>query len=434
MPNFRGLVDSGLWGPLRSSHPPITVPAWTCMLSSKNPGKLGFYGFRNRKPGDVESRWIATSSAVKEPRVWDILSTHGKRVCMLNVPQTYPVKPVNGVMVSSFLTPANESQYTYPDSLKPEIERIADGYIIDCEDFRTDDKQWLLDQIYEMTDKRFRVAKWLLERERWDFFMLVEMGPDRIHHGFWKFIDPQHRKYERGNPFENCIRDYYAHLDKQLGDLIEVFGEGAVIVVSDHGAKCMKGSLNINDWFIREGYLRLKQPVSEVTRFDASLVDWPNTTAWGWGGYYARVFMNVKGREPQGLVEPSQYESVRNELAQKIASIPDDGGSKLATVCHRPQDIFTGPYVNEAPDLLVYLDDLSWRAGQDIGHDSIYSFDTEIGPDDAVHDHYGIVTVRQPGQNKSERLEGAQLMDIAPTILKSMGIDPPADMEGQSLI
>ncbi len=248
MPNFRRIVDGGLWGPLRSSHPPITVPAWTCMLSSKNPGRLGFFGFRNRKPGDVQGRWIATSAAVKQPRVWDILSRHGKRVCLLNVPQTYPVSPVNGIMISSFLTPSTDSPYTYPPDLKPEVERVADGYMIDCENFRTEDKKWLLDQIYEMTDKRFRVAKWLLQRERWDFFMLVEMGTDRIQHGFWKFIDPRHRRYEPGNPFENCIKDYYAHLDAQLGELMEAFGEGTVIVVSDHGAKCMKGSLNINDW------------------------------------------------------------------------------------------------------------------------------------------------------------------------------------------
>ncbi len=434
MPNFRRIVDGGLWGPLRSSHPPITVPAWTCMLSSKNPGRLGFFGFRNRKPGDVQGRWIATSAAVKQPRVWDILSRHGKRVCLLNVPQTYPVSPVNGIMISSFLTPSTDSPYTYPPDLKSEVERVADGYMIDCENFRTEDKKWLLDQIYEMTDKRFRVAKWLLQRERWDFFMLVEMGTDRIQHGFWKFIDPRHRRYEPGNPFENCIKDYYAHLDAQLGELMEAFGEGTVIVVSDHGAKCMKGSLNINDWLVREGYLRLRQPVTEVTRFDPSLVDWPNTTAWAWGGYYARVFLNVRGREPQGLVEPSEYESVRDELARKIAAIPDDEGRRMETVCHRPQDIYTGPYVNEAPDLLVYLDNLSWRAGQDIGHDSIYSFDTEIGPDDAVHDEYGIVAMRVAGGEGGGKVEGAQLMDIAPTVLKAMGIEPPPDMEGRSLI
>lgn len=434
MPNFRRLTEQGLWGPLRSSDPPITVPAWASMTSSKNPGKLGFYGFRNRRPGDVNSRWIATAVSVHEPRVWDILSAAGKRVCVHNVPQTYPVHEVNGYMIADFLTPSNESRYTYPDSLKAEVERIADGYIIDCENFRTDDKTALLEQIYQMTDKRFRVAKQLLGRERWDFFMMVEMGSDRIQHGFWKYTDPNHRKYEPGNPFETSIKDYYAHLDAQLGELIQAFGEGSVIVVSDHGAKCMKGSLNLNDWLIREGYLRLKHPVTEVTRFDNALIDWEHTSAWAWGGYYARVFMNVKGREAQGVVELSQYESFRGELARKIAAIPNEMGEKMATRCHRPQDIYSGPYVDQAPDLMVYFDDLSWRATQDIGHDTLYCFDTEIGPDDAVHDYSGIMAVRPAGRSKAARVGNAQLMDIAPTILKLMGVEIPADFEGKPLV
>jgi len=435
MPNLRSLVGRGLSGPMRSSDPPITVPAWTCMLSSKNPGQLGFYGFRNRKPGEYDGMWIANSAAVKAQRLWDILSSRGKRCAVFNVPQTYPVKPVNGILISSFLTPSTESEYTYPAQLKADIDRAAGGYMIDCENFRTDDKAGLLEQIYHITDKRFAVAKYLWEREAWDFFMMVYMGSDRIHHGFWKFHDPQHRKFPPGNPFENAIRDYYKHLDEQLGEIIDMAGEdAAIMIVSDHGAKRMEGSFNINDWLIEEGLLTLNVPLDGPPKFSADLVDWPRTIAWAWGGYYSRVFVNVQGREPQGTVAPGEYESVRDDLIKRLTWIRDEQGRVMDTQALRPQDLFSGPYVQEAPDLFVYLDDLYWRAGQGLGNDDLHSFDTEIGPDDAVHDYDGIFVLALPGEQRGERLPGLQLMDVAPTALKLLGVEIPPDFEGHSVI
>jgi predicted AlkP superfamily phosphohydrolase/phosphomutase len=433
LPNLRRLMSQGCYGPLRSTDPPITVPAWTSMMSSRNPGQLGFYGFRNRRVGEYEGKWIATSQAVKVPRAWEILSDAAKRCCVLNVPQTYPVKPLNGAMISCFLTPSNESEYTFPPELKAEVERVADGYIIDCEGFRTEDKRGLLEQIHAMTEKRFRVAKWLLsERGPWDFFMMVEMGPDRLHHGFWSYTDPQHRKYEPGNEFESCVLDYYKILDAQLGELVELAGPGTlVLVVSDHGTKRMEGSLNVNDWLRREGLLVLKEEPEAVTGFHEKNVDWSRTVAWAWGGYYSRIFLNVAGREPQGVVAPGEYESVRDDLARRLEAIPDDRGRKMATRALRPQELFTGPYVADAPDLFVYFDDLYWRAGQDVGHDGLHSFDTEIGPDDSVHDYQGIFVMSRPGQQRGQRLEGLDLRDVAPTVLEALGVPVPGEMEGK---
>ncbi len=435
LPNLRRLVNQGVAGRLRSSDPPITVPAWTCMVSSKNPGQLGFYGFRNRRIGEYDGQWIATSAAVRANRLWDILSAARKRCAVFNVPQTYPVKPVNGVLISSFLTPSTDSEYTYPPELKLEIDRIADGYIIDCHNFRTDDKQRLLEQIYQITNKRFTVAKYLMEREPWDFFMMVYMGPDRIQHGFWKYCDPQHRKFQRDNLFQGAILDYYEHLDDQLGELADIAGDDAVIiVVSDHGAKRMEGSFNVNDWLIQEGLLTLKQPIDGPVKFSADLVDWCQTVAWAWGGYYSRVFMNVQGREPHGIVAMEDYERVRDELIRRLTQIKDDQGRIMHTRALRPQELFSGPYVDEASDLLVYFDDLYWRAGQNIGNDTVYDFDTEVGPDDAVHDYDGVFVMARPGEQKGQRIAGLHLMDVAPTVLKLMGVEVPSDFEGHSLI
>jgi len=128
MPNVAKLVSNSTYGPLRRSEPPITVPAWTSMFGSRNPGALGFYGFRNRKVGTYDGKWIATSAAVQVPRVWDLLSDAGKRCCVFNVPQTFPVRPVNGIMISSFLTPSMDSEYTYPAEVAEELDSVAGGY------------------------------------------------------------------------------------------------------------------------------------------------------------------------------------------------------------------------------------------------------------------------------------------------------------------
>ena len=208
LPNIKRLMERGVFGKLRSIVPPITCPAWMCMMTGKDPGQLGIYGFRNRGDYSYNNLRFPTSKSVKEDTVWDILSRNGKKVILLGIPLTYPPKPVNGLVISSFLTPSTDSEYTYPGDLKGEIEALVGDYIIDVENFRTQDKENLLVQIYDMTHKRFRVAKYLLEEKEWDFFAMVEMGVDRIHHGFWKFIDPEHRKYQIGNPFENSIKDY----------------------------------------------------------------------------------------------------------------------------------------------------------------------------------------------------------------------------------
>lgn len=432
MPTVSRLMSESTWGRMRSTDPPITVPAWTCMFASVNPGKLGFFGFRNLRKGTYDGKWIATAEAVKVDRVWDIASRYGKRCCVLGVPQTYPPAPLNGCMVSSFLTPSTQSQYTYPPELKAEVEHVTDGYMLDVDNFRTDDKDRLLADVYRMTDKHFALARHMLQREDWDLFIYVEMGPDRIQHGFWKFIDPQHRKFDPDNPYRTCLRDYYAHLDAQLAELLSLAGDDtALVLLSDHGAKRMDGNFHVNDWLISEGLLVLKERPDGVVGIDPDIVDWPRTVAWAWGGYYSRVFMNVRGREPHGCVDPDRYESVRDDLIARLEATQDDTGRQMRTRALRPQDLYTGPYVNDAPDLLVYFDDLYWRAGQDLGHDTLHSFETEIGPDDAVHDYHGITLIYRPDNPRQGGFDEVQAVDIAPTILDLLGIQPPAAMEGR---
>jgi predicted AlkP superfamily phosphohydrolase/phosphomutase len=441
LPNLKRLMDGGAYGELQSCIPAITVPAWACMTSSKDPGTLGFYGFRNRSDYSYDNRYIATSRAIQEKQVWDILGEAGKQCIIVGVPQTYPVKPINGYLVSSFLTPTTTNpniQWTHPLSLRAEIEKLLapEVYDVDVPQFRTDDKEFLLQQIYDMTRKRFVLLRHLLETKPWDFFMFVEMGVDRIHHGLWAHHDTTHPKHVPASPYRHAIRDYYHYLDEEIGTLLERLPqETHVLVVSDHGVKKMEGGICINEWLRREGYLTLwdEPPTHFLSSFEKVEVDWSRTRAWGDGGYYGRIFLNVAGREPQGIIPPEEYEACRDELAEAIRRIPAPDGSPLNTRVFKPEAIYR-QVRNAAPDLIVYFDDLGWRSVGSFGFDGIYTFENDTGPDDANHAQDGVLIYTPPEKNLGgRRLPKHNLIDFAPTVLDLFGLPVPADWQGKKL-
>jgi predicted AlkP superfamily phosphohydrolase/phosphomutase len=434
LPTLSGLMEQGVHGRLTSVIPPITVPAWSCMMASRTPGDLGVYGFRNRSDHTYDGLFIANGTAIREPRLWDLMTRRGKRSIVLGVPGTFPPRPLNGCVVSCFLTPSTSVQYTYPPMLRREIEQVVGEYLFDCPEFRTENKDYLLRQVYEMTDRRFALADHLLSTKPWDFFAMVEMGTDRMHHGFWKYMDPQHRKYESGNEYEDAILDYHRHVDGLVGKLLaHADDDTAVLVVSDHGAKRLDGGIRVNEWLRREGYLSTLTQPNGTTSLDELGVDWSKTVAWGEGGYYSRIFMNVRGREPDGIVAPEDYERVRSELAERLAAIPDDEGRPMGTTVFRPEEVY--PDVNGvAPDLIVHFGDLLWRAVGTVGGDEgIHTFENDTGPDDANHAQDGLLIMAGPGIEPGER-EGMHLLDVAPTVLELLGMDVPRSMRGRSLL
>jgi predicted AlkP superfamily phosphohydrolase/phosphomutase len=435
LPNLKSICRSGLHGTLRSCDPPITVPAWSVMMSSKSPGRLGVYGFRNRADYSYDRYSIANSLAIKEDRLWDILSQSGKRSIVIGVPGTYPPRPLNGLMVTDFLTPDTTCDYTYPPALKQEIEKVVGEYILDVRDFRSGNKEKILADIYEMTRKRFQLARHLLTREDWDYFMMVEMGVDRIHHALWDNMDSSHRFYEPGNRFENAIRDYYREVDREIGELIAFADDGtAVLVVSDHGAKRMDGGICVNEWLIANGYLTLAEKPTRATPLSKVKVDWSRTRAWGDGGYYARVFLNVAGREPNGTILPQDYERVRDELSAGLKEIRDENGRPIGTQVFRPEELYK-EVRGVAPDLIVYFGALFWRSVGTVGGGKIHTFENDTGPDGANHAENGIFLFRPangtiPG---GRSVEGLSIVDVAPTILSLFGLPIPVDMEGKAL-
>jgi len=390
LPAINALLKNSVWGRMESTLPPITCPAWASMVTGKDPGLLGIYGFRNRADYSYQKLQITTSQDVKEKAIWDIIAEDGKRSIVLAVPPSYPPKEINGIMVGCFLTPDGASEYAYPKALKSEIKNNFGEYIIDVRDFRTGDKTKLLRDIYDLSDNRFGLAEYLMKNKPWDFFMFVDMGPDRFHHGFWKYCDPSHNKFEKGNPYVNAMRDYYKFLDAKIGAIIKnLDSDTTLYIVSDHGAKKLDGCLCINEWLIKKGYLVLKEYPKKITNFSASIVDWPKTKAWGEGGYYGRIFFNIKGREPNGVIEKKDREKFTKKLAAELKSIKYKNSTAKKTIVLRPVDIY-----REArgfpPDLFVFFGDLYWRSAASIGFNDIYAFENDTGPDDANHDYHGV--------------------------------------------
>lgn len=437
LPNLARLMNHGVWGRLESCIPPITVPAWSSMMASKDPGVLGCYGFRNRVDYSYGRYKLANATDIQADRVWDLLSRAGKKVITIGVPQTYPPSEVNGIQVGCFLSPSTTNPhrpYTYPSGLMQEIEQVVGNYLVDVPEFRTADKSYLLDQIYLMTERRLAlVRKWLVEKE-WDFFMFVEMGTDRIHHGFWSYYDQTHPRHEAHPLYRDAIHDYYCYLDTAIGQILALLDDDTTVcVVSDHGAKSMLGGICINEWLMREGYLVLKALPEKLTPIDQCEIDWKRTRAWSDGGYYARIFLNVLGREPQGQVPPSEVDALCVELQQKLENLTDPAGVPLGTRIFRPGEVYRACN-GVPPDLIAYLGDLSWRSVGSLGYNSIYTFENDTGPDECNHASHGIVIKHDPDQVESEggrEVSGLQLMDIAPMLLQQFSLPVPSDMQGR---
>ena len=474
-------------------------------MTGCDPGQLGVYGFRNRADYSYNNLSLATSRSVKEPRIWDLLNnsipdsetsdsgtlkseTLDCYSIALGVPGTYPPTAIRGDMISGFLAPDTICNFTHPPELADEIRSVVGEYQIDVQNFRTDDKDRLLEEVISMTKKRFTLFRHLLQTRPWNFAIMVEMGIDRIHHGFWRYFDPQHRQYELGNPYENVIRDYYRLIDSEIAETLKIIrGEQnqheqiqhehneynrqntTVMIVSDHGARALEGGFAFNEWLIREGYLVLKegarlsmsdssdiqvdssvesipkrspQKIPQRIPLEPSMIDWTQTRAWGEGGYYGRLFLNIRDREQQGAVPQDEAESLLTELKTRLTTLPDDLGQPMGNVVYRPADTYKEEVNGIPPDLMVYFGNLAWRSIGTIEviapfTPSLYTPENDIGPDDANHDWDGIliaagdsIKVDEDTNPQGRYIDNANILDVAPTVLRILEQPVPSSMQG----
>lgn len=423
MPFVNELATRGVHGPLRSTDPPVTIPAWVSMFTGRDPGELGLYGFRNRISRAGPGLAVGETRRPRTERVWDRLSRAGRTCFLLGVPGTYPPWPIRGRMVAGFLAPGATDDFTWPRGLAEQVHRLAGpgGYTLDAEGYRTDDKDRLLAEIHAVTRRRFRVARAWAAEPTWDLMVAVEMGPDRMHHGFWRDFDPGHRLHVPDGPYAAAIPDYYAYVDDHVRRLVEAAGPGvAVMIVSDHGARAMQGAFAINRWLIEQGDLVLDRQPGKAGALDPARIDWTRTRAWADGGYHARVWINLAGREPSGCVPGDGLEAYRADLAARLEATRDESGRPLGTRVvwpHRTYARLTGI----PPDLLVYFGDLAWRASAQVGPGPIHLRENDTGPDDANHARDGIFVFADPATGRDRLPVARKIVDIASLVIDWFG-------------
>ncbi len=480
MPTLAGLRAEGVSGRLRSIVPPVTAPAWCTFMTGKNPGKHGVFEFFLRAPGSFDE--VPVNSHMREGRtIWDLLGDADKRVLVAGIPVTYPPTPVNGNLVADFLTPRGDRRFTYPRELLDEIERATGPYeLYHVEVYRKGGAHLVLDELERVLDANRRSYSWLLRNKEWDFAMLHVWGTDRYGHELWHVLDPRHPMHD---PAETAIHGprcaaYWKGVDAAVKEWIDAAPDAAVLVLSDHGFGPIHRFLVFNVWLRETGFLRLKSGwgtfarrslfelgvtpalgyrlsmhlglarmrlaagvgtrgklFRRINRAFLSLndVDWSRTRAYSKGNY-GQMFLNLRGREPQGIVAPGREENhVLDDLEAALRELkdPQTGGPLLGEI-HRKEELYSGPHLDRAPDLTFLPADMRNKALGTVDFTSNRFVEWAYG-NSGDHRMDGVIFFRGDGVRAGAELAGGRLLDVAPTILHYLGEGVPSDFDGRVL-
>jgi predicted AlkP superfamily phosphohydrolase/phosphomutase len=484
LPILGRLMAQGATGVLRSTFPPLSPAAWSSFATGMYPGKHGVLDHSYRQSGTYK-RVLTNARCRGGKTMWQLIGEGGGRVGVINVPETYPPEPVNGFLITGITTPSDDADWCYPSSLATELEKAVGGYRV----YGSRSKESLdrsLAGMHETIPMRMRAAAYLWERYAPQFMILVFMETDWAQHKTWKYMDPSHPQYDPAGArkYGTAVLDVYRRVDEHLPLLLgQVDDETAVIVMSDHGAGPIDKWLYLNSWLLQEGFLRLKpNPPSRLRHLlfrlgwtpttayklasklqlglvdraadrakrKASVmqahplmrlflsfadVDWGQTRAYTLGGNLTGVWVNLRGREPEGCVSPgAEYEQVREELMDRLRALRDpDTGQPITTAIYRREELYEGPYLDRAPDVLFETLDEQYTGS---GIQEFISNAT-MAPSplfSGCHRRAGMVILKGVPFRQGARLGEHQIVDLAPTILYLLGYEVPTDLDGQVMV
>lgn len=492
LPTLARLMAEGSWGRLRSVTHPFTAQAWTSMVTGAQQGKHRIWDFWERDFATYGFRLLNASHRAM-PALWNLLSQAGKRVIVVNVPQTYPPEPVQGVMVSGRDTPGLDAAYTHPPELKAVLNGVSrTPYVIVPDDWRWMQRnrpdlarQELLREI----QVRFDAVQHLMAAEPWDLTFFVVSATDGVAHFFWKYHDPNHPLHDPAEAaaYGDTVLEVYRRCDRRIGELLERLPAGChVLVVSDHGQGPLgPQAIHLNLWLEQQGLLHFRAPDTHLsageratmvvarwlkrtkqaiygrvsfqtlaklrrlwpdslrTRLGAETffpdVDWARTQAFS-EELRGNIWINLAGRDPQGIVQPgAEYEALRDRIIAELPGLTDPlTGDRPVRRVWRREELFAGPYVERLPDLVVEAGypDMFRPHGDYHGPPARQLTAAELAkkPLSGCHRQDGILIAWGPAVRPGSRACGAALIDVAPTALHLLGQPVPAEMDGRVLV
>lgn len=478
LPNLARLIEEGAFGPLRSTYPPISAAAWVTFLTGQEPGQHGIFDFRNYDPTryTCTDEAIVNSTAFAGRTMLDVAGAYGRRVGAVTVPITYPTWPVNGAMVAGYPTPDAKRAFTYPPELGERLGSLTE----DSAFFRSRAPEEVARELIRLVQDRAEAARWMLQDDDYDLFIVVFGATDRAQHDFWHHFDPDFPTHDpaEAERFGSVILEVYQEADRAIGQLLETMPEDTtVLVMSDHGAgPRATRQVHFNAWLAQEGLLQMRQGGGSPLRWarplyrafkarfpyqeqvyrrlppalkrlasrvdsDAELgigdVDWGRTVAYRFPMYppVEGIVINLRGRQPEGIVEPgAEYERLRDEIIEHLQGLTDpETGTPIVEVALRREELYRGDHLERVPDIVVVM-----AEGYEGGSALSGPFVTPIPLDDlrrlsGAHRMDGVLIARGPGVRQGERVEGARIVDLAPTILYTLGVPVPRQMDGRVL-
>ena len=476
LPHLGALRLSGSWGNLMSTIPPITAAAWSTFMTGKKPGKHGVFHFvklfdENGNSGDKPE--LVSGRSIQSPAVWDVLGHHDRKSVLINIPLTYPPRPVNGVMITGLLTPSRAAVFTYP----PELSQQLADYKIDLDRFAdktpfqddmgaeaTAPSLALVEEFRDMTEKRRAWTLRLMRTEPWDFFMVVFTAPDRMGHYLWDYHrdslptdDPSTRQLCQ------AVRDFYVRLDEVIGDLVKEAGpQTRFIIMSDHGMGAPpQKQLRCNNWLQQRGWLvaeprggewsnpdvwlkrlgiprdklgrilyripglRRSRLVKKAAHTRKAAADVDRSKAYG-----VPIFFNIMG--VRLTVSGAERESLRGQIMRELRELVDpEVGRRITRWVGRGEDYYAGDHAANVPDIIAVFDP-NYHCDYHIGHYSSIVTKRQVTSEVAKHRSQGIFIATGPGiQAQPDPLPDLDIEDIAPTVLYFMDLPVPTDMDGR---
>ncbi len=414
LPNFKRVLDTGSFRPLKSVIPTVSCVAWSSVMTGHNPARHNIFGFIDRKPGTYDI-YLPNGATLRSKLMVEEMSTAGKKVVSLSVPVTYPPRQIRGALVSGFLAPKIDKA-TFPPQLASDLKSM--GYIIDIDPWLArENLEKFFPSLMETMQKRIEAVRFLRERYNPDFMIAHFMSTDRLHHFMWEHME------EGREPFAGQFIEFYDTIDRFLGEILDGLDKNTrLMMLSDHGFCTLKKEYYPNYWLRDNGYMTIdaEKPKSPLDFNPAA------TKAYCMDP--GRIYLNVKGREPGGIVEPGEeYESLRNELREKLAGMTDpESGDPMVKRVYTREELYDGPEYDRSPDLVIDPVNGYDPKGK-LKPESLTFKGTLVG----MHTYDDAMLFIQDEEIKAEDIS---VVDVMPTIFKMMKLDIPAGLDGAPVI